>query len=208
MPPKLFLSEMMKTDIKQEAETPEKKDNNKKSKQKKRNLWAIKITFVTLILSLVFSFITEITASKANIIIAMSLLLLLVIINIVFDGIGIAAASCELSPLLSMAARKVPGAKIAVILVKNAEKVSNICADVIGDICGIVSGACSITIIAKIAFDNPQAWIFNIILSSLVAAVTVGGKAFIKKVAIKNSKELIMFASRAIGLVYKPKAQK
>lgn len=199
---------MTKTNIKQEAEASQEKKDNKKQKNKKRNLWAIKITIVTLCLSLVFSFITEITASKANIIIAMLLLLFLIIINIVFDGIGIAAASCEVAPLLSMSARKIPGAKIAVILVKNAEKVSNICGDVIGDICGIISGACSITIIAKIAFDNPDAYIFNIILSSLVAALTVGGKAFVKKIAIKNSKELIMFASRLIGIFYKPKAQK
>lgn len=199
---------MTKINIKQEADASQEKKDNKKQKNKKRNLWAIKITIVTLCLSLVFSFITEITASKANIIIAMLLLLLLIIINIVFDGIGIAAASCEVAPLLSMSARKVPGAKIAVLLVKNAEKVSNICGDVIGDICGIVSGACSITIIAKIAFDNPDAYIFNIVLSSLVAAFTVGGKAFVKKIAIKNSKELIMFASRVIGLFYKPKAQK
>lgn len=199
---------MTKINIKQEADASQEKKDNNKQKNKKRNLWAIKITIVTLCLSLVFSFITEITASKANIIIAMLLLLLLIIINIVFDGIGIAAASCEVAPLLSMSARKIPGAKIAVILVKNAEKVSNICGDVIGDICGIISGACSITIIAKIAFDNPDAYIFNIILSSLVAAFTVGGKAFVKKIAIKNSKELIMFASRVIGLVYKPKAQK
>ncbi len=199
---------MTKINIKQEEDSSSEKKETKKSKTKKRNLWAIKITIVTLCLSLVFSFITEITASKANILIAMLLLILLIIINIVFDGIGIAAASCEVAPLLSMSARKVPGAKIAVLLVKNAEKVSNICADVIGDICGIVSGACSVTIIAKIIFDNPNTYLYNIVLSSLVAAFTVGGKAFVKKIAIKNSKELIMFASRVIGIFYKPKAQK
>lgn len=203
---------MTKIYIKPEAAqadvSTQKKENIKKQKNKKRNMWAVKITVITLCLSLVFSFITEITASKANIIIAMLLLMLLIIINIIFDGIGIAAASCELAPLLSMSARKIPGAKIAVILVKNAEKVSNICGDVIGDICGIVSGACSITIIAKLIIDNPKAYLFNIVLSSLVAALTVGGKAFVKNLAIKNSKELIMFASRVIGLVYKPKAQK
>lgn len=196
---------------------PEKRDNNiktikkdyiKKPKSKKSNIWAIKITIITLFLSLIFSFITEITASKTNVIIAMSLLVLLIAINIVFDGIGIAAASCELAPLLSMSARKVPGANIAVMLVKNAEKVSNICADVIGDICGIVSGAAAITIIIKLVGDNPNAWLFNILLSSIVAAFTVGGKAAIKRVSIKNSKELILFASRIIGIFYKPKVNK
>lgn len=188
---------------------PAKKEiNNKKHKSNKRNIWAIKITIITLCLSLIFTFITEITASRTNVIIAMVLLVLLITINILFDGIGIAAASCELAPLLSMSARKIPGANIAVMLVKNAEKVSNICADVIGDICGIVSGAAAITIIIKLVGDSPNASIYNILLSSIVAAFTVGGKAAIKRVSIKNSKELILFASRIIGVFYKPKVNK
>lgn len=180
----------------------------KKSKYKKSNIWAIKITIITLFLALIFSFITEITASKSNVVIAMMLLVFLIVINIIFDGIGIAAASCDIAPLLSMSSRKVPGAKIAVMLVKNAEKVSNICADVIGDICGIISGAFTITIIIKLVSDNPNAYIFNILLASIVAALTVGGKAFIKTVAIRRSKDVIMFASRIIGVFYKPKGTK
>lgn len=180
----------------------------KRVKIKNRNLWAIKITIITLCLALIFSFITEITVSKSNVIISIIVLIFLILINVLFDGIGIAAASCDIKPLLSMSARKVNGAKIAVMLVKNAEKVSNICADVIGDICGIISGAATITIIIKLFMDNPNSHIFNIILSSIVAAFTVGGKAFLKKIALNNSREMIMFASRIIGLFYKPKVNK
>ena len=39
-----------------------------------------------------------------------------------------------------------PGAKTAVKLIRNSSIVANICADVIGDICGVLSGAKSIII--------------------------------------------------------------
>lgn len=192
---------------KEEVATPKKAQKPRK-KLSKSTLWTIKITIITLCISIIVSFITEITSSKSNVVISILLLCVLIIIAIIFDAIGVAATSCELAPLLSMAARKVNGAQIAVKLVKNAEKVANICNDVIGDIAGIISGTCAAAIVIKFAADNPKMYLFNILLSSLVSAVTVGGKAFFKSIAIKNSKEMIMFASRVIGVFYHPKKKK
>ena len=102
-----------------------------------------------------------------------------------------------------MASRKVKGATQAVKLVNNAEKVSNICADVIGDICGIISGSCSATIVIMFASNNPNEYIFNILMSSVVAAITVGGKAFFKKIAIKKSKDIMLLAGKIISIFSK-----
>lgn len=179
-----------------------KKNRNKISKG---TIWTIKITFITLCLAFVVSFITEITSSNSNLIISVLLLCLLILISIIFDAIGVAATSCDLAPLLAMAAKRVNGAKVAVKLVKNAEKVANICADVIGDMSGIISGTCSAAIVLKIAYDNPNALIINIALISVVAAITVGGKAFFKSIAMNKSKEMMIFAGKIIGIVYKPK---
>lgn len=186
----------------------DKKTKKPRKKFSKGTLWTIKITIITLFLSFVVSFITEITSSKSNVIISVLLLCLLILIAIVFDAIGVAATSCDLAPLLSMAARKVSGAQIAVKLVKNAEKVSNICNDVVGDMAGIISGTCAAAIVLKFAADNPKMYLFNILMTSIVSAVTVGGKAFFKSIAIKNSKEMIMFASRIVGIFYHPKTKK
>ncbi len=130
---------------------------------------------------------------------------MLVFINIIFDAIGIAATSCDLAPLLSMASKKVPSAQVAVKLVQNAEKVSNICNDVIGDMSGIISGGAAAAIVIKLALDNPNMYIYNIIMSSVVAAITVGGKAFFKSFAIKKSKDIIMFTSKVMSIFYRPK---
>ncbi len=60
--------------------------------------------------------------------------------GIVFDVIGVAAAAAEEAPLNAKAATKIYGAREAVYLVKNADKVSSFCNDVIGDISGTISG--------------------------------------------------------------------
>lgn len=180
----------------------------KKPEQKRKlsgaTIWTIKITVVTLILGLFFSFISELTSSYAHVSITILLLFLLIAISIVFDTIGIAATSCDLAPLLSMASRKVPGSKKAIALVKNAEKVSNICCDVIGDICGIISGACTVAIVTKLIIDNPTLnyWM-SIIVSSLVGAITVGGKSFFKTVAMKKSKDILLLVSRVLSIFSK-----
>ena len=196
------------TDSLQKNEEKPSKQPKPRKKLSKAAIWTIKITIITLFLAFVISFISEITAKKSNVIISIMILCLLIVIAIVFDAIGVAATSCDPAPLLSMAARKVKGASIAVKLVKNAEKVANICNDVIGDIAGIISGTCTAAIILKFAIDNPNMYLFNILLTSIVSAITVGGKAFFKSIAIKNSKEMIMFASRVIGIFYHPKNKK
>ena len=196
------------TDSTQTNEDKPQKTKKPRKKLSKSAIWTIKITLITLVLAFVISFISEITATKSNVIISILILCLLIIIAIIFDAVGVAATSCDPAPLLAMAARKVKGANIAVKLVKNAEKVANICNDVIGDIAGIISGTCTAAIILKFAIDNPNMYLFNILLTSIVSALTVGGKAFFKSIAIKNSKEMILFASRVIGVFYHPRTKK
>lgn len=170
-------------------------------------IWTIKITVTTLFLSVFVSFITELTSSKSNVVVSILMLLLLILISIVFDTIGVAATSCDIAPLLIMSNKKVKGATQAVILVKNAEKVSNICADVIGDMCGIISGSCSAAIVIMFAVNSPNDYWFSIITSGIVASLTVGGKAFFKKIAIKKSKEVMLFTGKVLSLLLKKNDQ-
>ena len=71
---------------------------------------------------------------------AFLILLVIVMVGIIFDIIGVAVTSADEKPFHSMAARKVPGSQEAIKLLRNAERVSSICNDVVGDICGVVSG--------------------------------------------------------------------
>lgn len=178
--------------------------DKKKKVRKKHNIWWIKAAVISLVLAAFFSFLSDLTASAEHMVIIVLLLAFLIIASILSDSIGVAVTSCDITPIISMASRKVHGAKTAMWLVKNSGTVSSICNDVIGDIFGIISGACSAAIVVKIAasVDGLQRWL-SIIISALVSALTIGGKAFMKNVAISNSKEFVMFVARLIAVFNK-----
>ena len=86
------------------------------------------------------------------------------------------------------------------MLLRNAERVSSICNDVVGDICGVISGTAAATISVQIlqhfTFSWPQ--IVSLIMSSLVAGLTVGGKAIGKRFAIHSSVTIVFFVSKSL----------
>ena len=43
----------------------------------------------------------------------------------------------------------------------------------------------------------------SIAVSALVSAITIGGKAFMKKIAIDNSKDFVMFVARILAIFSK-----
>lgn len=166
------------------------------SSKKERNKtirWVITIFFVTIFISGAISFISDEIMATSSMGVAFVILLAIVLIGIVFDVIGVAVTSAEEKPFHSMAARKVPGAQEAIRLLRNAERVSSICNDVIGDICGVVSGSASATIavqvLQKFSFEWPQ--IITLLMSALVAGLTVGGKAIGKTMAIGSCTSIV-----------------
>lgn len=203
----------MKNTVKSSMDVNERKDRISSEVKVKRRLsessvWTIKITLITLCLAFFVSFATYLTSNKSNFIISVLTLALLIVVAIAFDSVGVAVTSCNLVPLLALSAKKVKGAAIAVKLVKNAEKVSNICNDVVGDMAGIISGTCAATVAIQLFSGDGNLNLFNILISSVVSAVTVGGKAFFKSVAINNSKEMVLFVGRIIGIFYRPRMKK
>lgn len=189
-------------------ESSEQRASDKAKKRKPRkNFWALKITIITLIIAALFRYLADVATSGSGIFTASLIICLFIIIGIVTDGIAVAVTSCDIAPLSAMASRRVPGSKAALNLVKNADKVSNICSDVVGDICGIISGACSSVVVAKILLSSPgtSELMLTIGLSSVIAALTVGGKAFVKTIAIKYSKEFVMITAKIISVFKKEK---
>jgi len=68
------------------------------------------------------------------------IILLVIAIGIIFDMIGASSLTSKESTFHSMNAKKIKGAKETIKLIKNNVKISSICNDIVGDICGIVSG--------------------------------------------------------------------
>lgn len=171
---------------------------------KDKKYWIILITFVSFILSASLNVISSSILEDANIYVAFGLVLIIIIINILFDIIGTAVTAADEAPFHSMAASKVYGAKQSIKLIRNADKVSNFCNDVVGDICGVISGAASALIVLKLIGDSAspetgESTLEGLIITGLVAALTVGGKALGKSIAIENSNFIIY----KVGVVLK-----
>lgn len=194
----------MKNNGNEDQNSPQrqKKDDEKRKKSGKKNLWPLTALVITLFLSFIFSLISELVLGKTHLAVAYVLVLLLIVIAVIFDMIGVSATSCDIQPFLSMSARKVKGAKTAVKLVQNASKVSSICADIIGDICGIVSGACAAVIVIT-QFGQGASLFISVLFSAIVAALTVFGKALGKAFAIKNANKIIFVVARVLSVFKK-----
>ena len=108
---------------------------SKSSKKKGALSWVITAFVLTFVLSLVFSFISNFAINGLDIFPALLVLILVILIGIIFDLIGVATTVAKEEEFHSMASKKIHGSKEAIKLIRNSPKVSNFCADVIGDIC-------------------------------------------------------------------------
>ena len=156
-----------------------------------------------IILSFSFSVLSEFIFSKAGIIISVVVTVILIVVNIICDMISVAVASASIEPFAAMRSRKVKGAKQAMRLVKNAEKVSSICNDVIGDICGILMGAAGAVIAMKIISDSAgdiKKVLISAAVSATIAGVSILGKAAFKKLAMDKSTTIILFFGKVLSV--------
>ena len=178
---------------------PDPKTVKKEQRRKTRN-WVITIFFVTIAISAAISLVSDFVMGKSSMGVAFLILLMIVFIGILFDIVGMAVATADEKPFHAMASRKVAGARECIRLLRNAERVSSICNDVVGDICGVVSGSASATIAAQILsnFELSLASVVPLVLSSLVAALTVGGKAVGKGIAVNRCTDIVYLAGRVI----------
>ncbi len=181
-----------------------KTDGDSSKRQQKQALrWALTIFLVTIAVSATISFVSGEVMDRSSMAVAFLILLFIVAVGIVFDIVGVAVTSADEKPFHSMASRRVSGAREAIRLLRNAEKVSSICNDVVGDICGVVSGAASATIAARaimyLDFSWPQ--LVSLGMSALVAGLTVGGKAIGKTVAMNSCTDIVFLVGRILATV-------
>ena len=164
-----------------------------KKERNKTIRWVVTIFMVTIVVSSLISLVSEELMSGSGIVTCFVILLAIILVGIVFDIIGMAVTSADEKPFHSMAARKVTGAQQAIRLLRNAERVSSICCDVVGDICGVVSGSASATIAALILVNAELAWprMVSLIMSAFVAGLTVGGKAIGKTFAMNSATVIV-----------------
>ncbi|HLR15590.1 MAG TPA: hypothetical protein VK144_07165 [Bacillota bacterium] len=176
-------------------------------KVKRSIKFSVIIAVITFVLAAIFSVISSSILGQVMWGVGLGVVFVIVLIGIFFDMLGVASTAANEAPLHAMAAEKVPGAKEAVIIIRNADKFSSFCNDVIGDISGIVSGTASAIVVLEIAdifqsYDETTTQIIvSVLLTSFVAAVTVGGKALGKYFAIRASTNIVFSTGKFIAFV-------
>jgi len=162
--------------------------------------WISTIFGVTIGISATMSFLSNEILLENSLGFSFAVLLFIILLGIIFDIIGVAVTAADEKPFHSMAAKKVPEAAVALKLLRRAERVSSFCNDVVGDICGVVSGSASAVIAANAVVNLSFGWaqFVQLLMSAFVAALTVGGKAFGKSIAMGSSTQIIQTAAKII----------
>lgn len=185
-------------------DTGDNKDTKKKPKKKERSSgrWAVQVFFIAVALSAVLSLASDRALDGAGLAVAFVVLLAFILLGIFFDIIGVAVTAADEKPFHSMAARKTPGAREAISLIRRADKVSSFCNDVVGDICGIISGSTGAVIVVQVqmAFDFLPAVMISLAVTALTSGLTIGGKALGKSFAIAKSTAVLQLVGRFLHL--------
>ena len=184
-----------------------KKPSNPKTGKKEHNhyRWALTAFVMAVALSGLLSLSSEAILENAGLLLALLILALFIGLGILFDIIGVAVTAADPRPFHSMAAHKEPGAKEALVLLRNAGRVSSVCNDVVGDICGIVSGTTTAVIVVRLqtAFALPESVLLSVAVTALVSGLTIGGKALGKTVALNKSTSVVYWVGRFLHLFHR-----
>lgn len=159
----------------------------------KKDNWILKVLLFTFFITIIVSGISNYISNNTNIIVLVIITIIITLIGILFDMIGTSVLTAKEANFHSMASYKVKGSKKGIKLIKNKSNIANFCNDVVGDICGIISGSMGAMIAIytsnKLKLDVT---ISGIIIASLLSTITIGGKALGKKYAINKSDKIIL----------------
>ena len=177
---------------------------NIKKKNKVDYKWIITILLLSFIISVTFSFASGAALPNVSLFWGVVITLIFILIGVLFDMVGVAVTASDEAKFHSMASNRVMGAKLAVKFKKNADKVSSFCQDVIGDVCGIVSGSTGAIISIKIAsYFNANNILITLVVMGCISALTIGGKALEKAIAIEKSNEILHKFCKIISIFYR-----
>jgi len=157
----------------------------------------------TFVAALAVSTLSESALRASGIAVAGLVLAVIIMVGIVFDVIGVATAAAEEAPFHAMAAKKRPGARQAIAIIRHAPQVTSFCNDIVGDISGTVSGSAGAAIVFRVLTSHPRIndAVASAAMVSLVAAFTVGGKALAKGLAIARANDIVLVVGRLLAFV-------
>lgn len=182
-----------------------KRGKKNQSKYKKYFHWPLIAFILSITLSMAFGVLSEVALNGANIFIAIAVIIVFLIISIITDMIGVAVTACDIKNFRAMAAKKVRGSKEAIMLKKNADRVSSIFADILGDICSILSGAAGAVVASSLITQNMTDFVGVIVaslVSAVIAALIISGKALMKKYSMEHADGIILILGKILSIFH------
>ena len=169
--------------------------------------WLSQIFFMSLGLSIAFSLLAQLTLSHTNLGISLCLICVLIIISVVADIVGVAVTACNVKPLLENIEKRTFGARFGLKIVKNADKTSSICSDVIGDICSILSGAGGVAITVQLGILMPgvSEFVLALLVNAIIASLSIVGKAVGKTYALNNPLKIVITVGKCFSIFSRKK---
>ncbi len=176
------------------------KINTKKRGDIPKWKWFVFIAFMAILICLSFELLSDLLLRKVGLLAAVIILICIILIGVLFDIIGIAVTAASEVPFHSKASKKIPGAKTALKLIKNADKVATICNDVVGDICGIVSGSVGAMLVTKIVLvsKDTNLTMLTVGIGTVIGTFTILGKSFGKSLAMENSEYIVFKVAKIL----------
>lgn len=159
---------------------------------KKNNLrWAFKTLILSVFLSVLFSVVSQSLFPKLPMFLSLFVIAFFIAVSVMFDMISVAVTSIKIDQIKNYEGQK--GYKTANILCENTEKVSSFCGDVVGDICGILSGAGGVSLVLNMNItDETIFFIATCLVSSIIAGITIFGKAVMKNYSVEKCDKVVM----------------
>ncbi len=147
--------------------------------------WAFKVFVLSLSLSIVFSLMSQSLLPTLSSFFSIFVIIFFIFVAVVFDMIAVAFTTISEEKLLPYKDEK--GYNMALSLCRNADKVSSFGGDVVGDICGILSGAGGVSLVLNMHLEGEQVnLLVTCLVSSLIAGITIFCKAIMKSYSIEN----------------------
>lgn len=165
--------------------------------------WPLHVFWIAVVLSAAMSFCSASVLQGRGLIITVVVLAVFILLGIVFDMVGVAVTAADPRPFHSMAAHKEKGGREAIKLLNKASRVSSFCNDVVGDICGIVSGSTAAIIVSALQKNfSTESVLISIGITAIISGLTIGGKAFCKRIAIEDSTRVVYRVARIIHTLH------
>ena len=163
--------------------------------------WIIKIVLISIAVTMAFTLASTELLGRSGYVVAFAVLAVFIILGIIFDMIGIAVTAASEAPFHAMAAHRERGAAQSLRLIKNADKVSSFCNDVVGDVSGIVSGSTAALLAARLMQgQSSESILVPLLISGAVTGLTIGGKAAGKTIAVGNSTAIVHRVGKLIHI--------